>query len=81
MHITRPSKQQTLLFRAIDRELQRRSGELLSNEERYIIVSNVVSNYDFSNTALGHKSAGGWADMIMSELGLDAPDDRNRQEE
>jgi hypothetical protein len=67
--ITRPSKQQVLLFKAVNRELKMRAGDALSDEERFIIVSNFVSSYDFSNTALGHKSAGGWADMIISELG------------
>ncbi len=67
-NITKPSKQQIMLFKAVNRELEKRTKDSLTNEDRYIIVSNFVSNYDFSNTALAHKSAGGWADMLISEI-------------
>ena len=67
-NITKPSKQQILLFKAVNRELKKRTQDSMSDEARYIIVSNFVSNYDFSNSALAHKSAGGWADMLISEM-------------
>ncbi len=66
--ITKPSKQQILLFKAVNREMEKRTKETLSDEERCMIVSKFVDGYDFSNSALAHKSAGGWADMLISEL-------------
>ena len=66
--IRRPSKRERLLYQAIERELNKRAGDSLSDTERHIIVANFISNYDFTNPALSHKSAGGWADMILSEL-------------
>ena len=67
-NITKPSKQQILLFKAVNRELEKRTKDTLTDEARYLIVSKFVNEYDFSNTALAHKSAGGWADMLISEL-------------
>ena len=67
-NIAKPTKQQILLFKAVNRELEKRTKDSLSDEARYIIVSRFVSDYDFSNSALAHKSAGGWADMLVSEL-------------
>ena len=64
-----PTKQQILLFQAIDEELKKKSS--LSDTVRYIIVSRFVDNYDFSNSAIQHKSASGWADMILSEINED----------
>ena len=68
VNIAMPSKQQILLFKAVNRELEKRTKGSLSDEARYIIVSNFVSNYDFTNSALAHKSASGWADMLISEM-------------
>lgn len=69
-NFTKPTKEQQLLFSAVNRELKKRSEGRLSDEARYMLVSNFVSNYDFTNSALAHKSAGGWADMLLSELDL-----------
>lgn len=68
-NITIPSEQQILLFKAVNREMEKRTKDSMCDEARYMIVSNFVNNYDFSNSALAHKSAGGWADMLISELG------------
>ncbi len=61
-----PTNEQILLFNSIDEELKLRSD--LSESQRHLIAADFVLNYDFSNTALAHKSAGGWAQMILSEL-------------
>ncbi len=67
-----PDRQEVLLFRALERELKKRATDILSDEQRYMIVADFVSKYDFSNSALAHKSASGWADMILSELEIEA---------
>ena len=64
----RPSKQQELLFSAIDREMAKRTN--ISESARQIIVARFVDSYDFSNTAANHKSAGGWAQYLIAEYGL-----------
>ena len=61
-----PTNEQILLFNSIDEELKLRSD--LSESQIHLIAADFVLNYDFSNTALAHKSAGGWAQMILSEL-------------
>ena len=63
-----PSKQQELLFSAIDREMAKRTN--ISESARHIIVARFVDSYDFSNTAANHKSAGGWAQYLIAEYGL-----------
>ena len=56
-----------VLFQTIEEEIKKRKPSL-SDEERYIIVAKFVNGFDFTNSALQHKSAGAWADMIISEL-------------
>ena len=63
-----PSKQQELLFSAIDREMAKRTN--ISESARHIIVARFVDSYDFSNTAANHISAGGWAQYLIAEYGL-----------
>ena len=57
-----------MLFSIVNRELKKRTSDSLSDAARAIIVADFVKNYDFNNSALAHKSAGGWAQMIASEL-------------
>ena len=57
-----PSKQQELLFSAIDREMAKSTN--ISESARF------VDSYDFSNTAANYKSASGWAQYLISEYGL-----------
>ena len=66
--IKNPTDEQILLYKAVNRELKKLANDTLSEEARSIIVSRFVDNFDFDNAALQHKSAGGWAQMIMSEL-------------
>ena len=66
--IKRPSEEQCILFEAIDRELKKKAGNILSDTERVLMAAEFVQNYDFANSALAHKSAGGWANLILSEL-------------
>lgn len=66
--IAKPTTEQILLYKAVNRELEKRTKDSLSDEERNIIVSRFVDSYDFSNVALQHKSASGWAKMLISEI-------------
>lgn len=66
--LEKPTKQQTLLFSAVNIELKKRANNTLTEEERYMIVSNFVYGFDFTSGTLAHKSAGGWVDMILSEI-------------
>jgi len=68
--IAKPTAKQEMLFRAVDEEIAKRTNiEILSDAARYMIVSDFVKKYDFSNSALSHKSPGGWAKLILSEIG------------
>ncbi len=64
--VMRPTKEQTMLFDAIDEEMKQCSS--LSTAERSMIVSDFVMKFDFSNSAAQHKSAKGWADMLLYSL-------------
>ena len=63
---TLPTTKQILLYEAIDKEMKERSS--LSDVERNFIVSQFVRDFDFSNTAAQHKSAGSWAKMLLRSL-------------
>ena len=66
--ISKPTREQEMLFSVINRELKKRTSESLSDNARALIVADFVRSYDFSNSAIAHKSAGGWAQMIASEI-------------
>ena len=65
---TKPTKQQEILFSAINRELAKRTS--ISDDARHIIVARFVDNYDFSNSAAAHKSASGWAQYLTMKYEL-----------
>lgn len=67
--IKKPTRQQELLFSAIDRELAKQS--IISESSRHIIVARFVDSYDFTNSASAHKSAGGWAHYLISKYDLE----------
>lgn len=69
MTIKHPTQEQTLLYSAVRREFARLSETRYSEEFIDLVVSNFVWQYDFKNTALAHKSPGGWAQMLLLELG------------
>lgn len=67
--MTRPDQYMCWLYEEVNEELKSRIPEL-SEAERAIIVARFVDRFDFDNTASAHKSAGGIADMLISELNL-----------
>ena len=64
----RPSENQLLLFLSLQRELKERAYGSLSDEECTFIAANFAKNYDFGNSALYHKSVGGWAKMLLEKI-------------
>ena len=69
-NMTRPDQYMCWLYEEVNDELKVRVPEL-SEAERAIIVARFVDRFDFDNTASAHKSAGGIADMLISELDFD----------
>ena len=61
-----PNKDKVLLFNALNEELKRRGS--LEETTRYILAARFVDGFDFDNTAMQHKSVGGWANMILEEI-------------
>ena len=66
--VNKPTEEQRLMYASVLRELKKRSNGTLSVEEIALIVANFVNNYDFSNPAIAHKSAGGWAKLLVRSL-------------
>ena len=66
--ITVPSRREELLFSAVEHELSKRTQERLSENARHIVVAKFVTDYDFNNSAIAHKSAAGWADLLVERL-------------
>lgn len=64
----RPTENQMVLFNAVRRELIKRANGRLSEDECAFIAANFANKYDFNNSALGHKSAGSWAKILLEEL-------------
>ena len=65
---TKPNNDQIVLFHAVERELKERSDGILTDAECTFIAANFANNYDFSNPAISHKSAGGWAKLLLSQI-------------
>ena len=63
-----PDENQLIMFRAINRELQKRAEGKLTADECTFIAACFAKNFDYSNSAIGHKSAGSWAKMLLSKL-------------
>jgi hypothetical protein len=70
-NIVMPTREQEMLFIAIDEALKERIGMSISENKRRLIVAKFVYGYDFTNTAIVHKSAGSWARMIIEKLGIE----------
>lgn len=66
--LERPTEEQLLMFMAVNRELKKRTRDVLTDDERALIVASFVENYDFTNSALSHKSASGWANYLVATL-------------
>jgi hypothetical protein len=69
-NITMPTREQEMLFSAVDEELKARTDDSISEDKRKMIVAQFVAGYDFSNTAIAHKSASSWARMIIDKFEL-----------
>lgn len=67
MNMQMTTKEQALLFEALEEEFNKRELNL-SEAEKLIIISRFVDGFDFENTTLQHKSVRAWVDMIISEL-------------
>ena len=60
----KPTREQELLYEAISREMAKQTTA--SESMRSLIVARFVESFDFSNSAAQHKSAGGWAQYLIS---------------
>lgn len=61
-----PSFEQEVLFKAIDRELADISD--LTPTARAMFITRCMDDMDFSNETLWHKSARGWARLILNKI-------------
>lgn len=64
----RPNENQLTLFNAVNRELKKRANGKINDDECAFIAATFARNYDFSNSSLGHKSAGSWAKMLLKKV-------------
>ena len=67
--IKRPSREQVVLYDSICAEVKKRSKHL-SDSEIALVTAKFVNDFDFASNPAQRDSAGGWADMILSEIEL-----------
>ena len=65
----RPDQYMCWLFDDLNAEMEKRAPELC-DAERAILITRFIDRFDFENTASAHKSAGGIAELILSEYGI-----------